>query len=316
MARGREDWTSPSTISSFGAGKVILLGEHAVVYGHHALAAPLSWGVSARGVRAQKAQLTLPKELKGAGRRLVLTAFKRASAAAGNPHVRVKLQSDLPPSMGLGSSAALAVACARLLLQAAGRPTSIKDVVRVAGQMEQVFHGRPSGIDHTCSAQGRMILFRRYPSTAEPQVRPIQSRRPIKLLVALAGVREPTQHVVAALRERGQRSPARHARLFAEIGRVVLEGARAIEAGDLEALGEAFNVNHGLLSALGLTSEPIDRMVYRLRRLGALGAKLTGAGGGGGAVIGLFREPEPSVAKLTREGVQCFGSQVGGPRAL
>src|SRR5215831_16144262 len=138
MARGREDWTSPSTISSFGAGKVILLGEHAVVYGHHALAAPLSWGVSARGIRARKAQLALPKELKGAGRRLVLTAFKRASAAAGNPHVRVKLQSDLPPSMGLGSSAALAVACARLLLQAAGRPTSIKDVVRVAGQMEQV----------------------------------------------------------------------------------------------------------------------------------------------------------------------------------
>jgi mevalonate kinase len=129
-------------------------------------------------------------------------------------------------------------------------------------------------------------------------------------------VREPTQRIIAALRERGQRWPIRHARLFAEIGRVVLEGARAIDTGDLESLGDAFNVNHGLLGALGLSSEPIDRMVHRLRALGALGAKLTGAGGSGGAVIGLFREPEPVVAQLTREGVQCFGSQVAGPRAL
>ena len=98
------------------------------------------------------------------------------------------------------------------------------------------------------------------------------------------------------------------------MGRLAAEGAKAVEAGDLEALGDAMNVNHGLLAALGLSSPALDEMVHRLRALGALGAKLTGAGGDGGAVIGLFLEPEPAVRELTRQGMRCFGSQLAGPR--
>lgn len=73
------------------------------------------------------------------------------------------------------------------------------------------------------------------------------------------------------------------------------------------------NVNHGLLAAAGLSSPSLDGLVHQLRAMGALGAKLTGAGGEGGAVVGLFYEPEPAVAKLTRLGVPCFSSQVAGP---
>jgi mevalonate kinase len=76
------------------------------------------------------------------------------------------------------------------------------------------------------------------------------------------------------------------------------------------------NVNQGLLCALGVSSGRIDAMVDRLRQMGALGAKLTGAGGDGGAVIALFREPEPAVARLNREGIRCFESQISGPRTL
>jgi mevalonate kinase len=65
-----------------------------------------------------------------------------------------------------------------------------------------------------------------------------------------------------------------------------------------------------------VSSPEIEQMVQRLRQLGALGAKLTGAGGQGGAVIGLFLEPEPAVARLTREGTRCFAAQVAGPPAL
>ena len=75
-------------------------------------------------------------------------------------------------------------------------------------------------------------------------------------------------------------------------------------------------MNQGLLAALGLSSPSIEAMVYRLKGLGALGAKLTGAGGDGGAVIGLFHEPEPAVVRLRRAGVDCFASQLAGPRAL
>lgn len=300
--------------TGFGPGKAILLGEHAVVYGYPALAGPLSRGVTARAFPSKRCQLSIPPSIRGERRRLLATAFEKAAQATGRPLVRVEVESDLPLSMGLGSSAALAVACARVLLAAARRPASCKQVARVADEMEREFHGTPSGVDHTTSAQGRLIFFRRRGKT--DQVKPVECPRPLKLLVALVGERGPTKQTVAALRARRDQWPSRYGRLFDEVGALAAEGVKAIERGDLAALGDAMNVNHGLLSALQLSSEGLDVMVHRLRRLGALGAKLTGAGGDGGAVLGLFLEPEPAVARLSREGVRCFVSQLAGPREL
>lgn len=306
----------PTTLTSFGPGKVILLGEHAAVYGYPVLAAPLSWGVTAHGTPGRRCELRIPPQVRGAGRRLLVAAFDRAASACGRPKVSVAVESDLPVSMGLGSSAALSVACARLLLQAAGKSAVAREVVRVAGEMEQEFHGRPSGVDHTCSAFGKLILFRKKPESSRASIRAIESRRPVRILVTLVGRRSPTRETVAALKERQSRWPARYQRLFREVGRVAGEGASAVAQGDVNALGDAMNVNQGLLGGLGLSSDAIDQMVHRLRRMGALGAKLTGAGGDGGAVIGLFLEPEPAMARLTREGIRCFSSHVAGPRAL
>jgi len=300
----------------FGAGKVILLGEHSVVYGYPALAGPLSYGVTASGVKARKPQLALPGTLSRAQRALLTAAFQRAARLCRSPGVKVSVESELPLSMGLGSSAAISVACSRVLLKAAGRKDSPSEVARVALEMEQEFHGTPSGVDHTTSAMQQLILYKRLPNQSSGRARVVKSPRPLKVLVALAGERSPTKKTVGALRERQTRWPARYRRLFQQIGMVATEGAKAVEAGELEALGDAMNVNQGLLAALGLSSPPLEDMVYRLRALGALGAKLTGAGGDGGAVIGLFLEPEPAVAKLLQLGVRCFTSQLAGPRAL
>src|SRR5687768_14749545 len=108
-------------VSAFGPGKVILLGEHGVVYGHPAVAAPLSWGVSAHGEAAKRCELVLGSVLSAAQRKRVKAAFDRAAALCGKPKLRIVLESDLPISMGLGSSAALSVACAKVLLEGAGR---------------------------------------------------------------------------------------------------------------------------------------------------------------------------------------------------
>ncbi|MHB8874227.1 MAG: mevalonate kinase [Myxococcaceae bacterium] len=304
----------PAPRSAFGPGKAILLGEHAVVYGYPALSGALSRGVTARATPSSRCELVVPSALHGEHRRLLERAFERAAAATGEPPVRVEVDSDLPLSMGLGSSAALAVACARVLLAAAGRPGTPERVATVALEMEREFHGTPSGVDHTTSAQGQLIHYRRKGSRSI--VRKVKSPRPLKVLVALVGERGPTKVTVAALRVRRERWPSRYRRMFEQIGTLAGEGTKAIGLGDLEALGDAMNVNHGLLSALQLSSPDLDLMVHRLRSLGALGAKLTGAGGDGGAVLGLFLEPEPAAARLSREGVRCFVSQIAGPREL
>jgi mevalonate kinase len=297
--------------TAFGPGKVLLLGEHAVVYGSTALALPLPLGVTARATPAGSCRLVLPVALRSSTRGQLRRAFAAAARAAGQPLVAVSLSSTLPMSVGLGSSAAVAVAVAGVLLRAAtGGVPSPARLATLAGRMEEVFHGTPSGVDHACSALGLPIAFRRQGPYRPPRVRPLKLRRPFELLVALAGSRRPTRTTVVLLRERQARWPERYRRLFREVGRVAEEGVRAAEAGELEALGDAMNVNHGLLGALGVSSPALDGMAGWLREAGALGAKLTGAGGDGGAVVGLFADARPAQAALRRRGVSCFRSQV------
>ncbi|MGV3620119.1 MAG: mevalonate kinase [Archangium sp.] len=298
-------------ISAFGPGKIILLGEHGVVYGHAALAGAISRGVRASAEPSNEPGLELPDDLSEGQQDALDRAFAVAAKKAKHPKVAVHVSSDLPLSMGLGSSGALSVAIARVMLEAkAGKAPSSKDVESLAFAMEKEFHGTPSGCDHTTSARGTLVLFQKGKAIE------VKSPRPLKVLVALVGPRSSTKTTVGALRERQKLWPKRYRRVFEHINSLVGEGVQAVKKGDLASLGDVMNMNQGLLSALGLTSTPIDEMVYTLRAHGALGAKLTGAGGDGGAVIGLFAEPEPAVVKLRAKGIDCFASQLAGPRAL
>ena len=294
---------------AFGPGTVILLGEHAVVYGHPALAVPLSLGVTARGTPAERCELGGLPDLTAPQRRMLDAAFDAVAAATGRPPVSITLSSSLPVSMGLGSSAALAVAVSRLLLDASGeRPTPAK-VLALALQMEEAFHGTPSGVDHTVSAHGAPLLYRRPAPGGPGRVRKVRIGARATLVLALVGPRRGTQETVAALRRRAARWPVRYGRLFTEMGRLAVEGTAALEAGDLESLGDAMNVNHGLLAAAGVSSAALDTAVDTLRRAGALGAKLTGAGGDGGAVVALFRKP-PAAGLLEQAGLAVLTSEL------
>ena len=297
-------------------GKVILLGEHAVVYGVPALAAGIERGAEARAeARAPGARSRLAIEgwgsvEQGGDDSDLARAFGEllASSGVGTPF-EVTARSDLPPASGLGCSAALGVAIGRALGEAAGAPLSLDESIDRAMAWERVFHGNPSGVDATVSARGGCVYFTRGEPACEVFV-----RDPLVLAIGHTGVGSSTKTMVEAVARLKERRPELVAKSLEAI-RVLVRNARlAIEEGDLVAVGQLMDLNQMLLSGLLLSTTEIEQLCAVARARGALGAKLTG-GGGGGCVIALCRErPDEVLAGWKEAGYEGFASQVS-PRA-
>jgi mevalonate kinase len=278
-----------------GRGKVILLGEHAVVHGHPALAAALSLGVEIEATPAAADSLEVPAWGLSAGLHPAVAAVKAAIGVTAP--VALTGTASVPARAGLGSSAALAVATARALgapepspaggawtggapgpsegAATAARRESI-DVETAAMAAERVFHVNPSGIDVALAARGGVGLFRRGVG-----LEPVAAAR-FRLAVGLSGEPRSTAELVAAVAARRAAHTAVVDQVLARLGELALAGAAAL--GDLPALGTLFDEAHAKLRVLGVSTPRLDELCARARDAGALGAKLTGAGGGGAVI--------------------------------
>jgi mevalonate kinase len=197
----------------------------------------------------------------------------------------------------------MAVAIARSVAARTG--ASEDDVLAAAAAAEAVFHKTPSGIDTAAASRGGVGRFDR---SAGWQAIPVS--RPIELCVGLSGRVRQTGDLVSGVAQLCERVPVAR-RLIDTLGDVARAGMDALANGDEIALGHQFNMAHGLLSGLGVSSAELDALVRAARGAGALGAKLTGAGGGG-AVIALAPDRAEEVLKSWRA-MGCYGflTQVG-----
>jgi len=268
--------------SGIGHAKVILVGEHAVVYGHPALAAGLSVAIRAEA-RKGSGRLRVPAwgleatvgDDSQVGR--ALAAIVRRLEA---PPLDFELDAQFPSRAGLGSSAAVAVAVARAAAGACAHDVGDVEIDAAVDQAEAIFHGNPSGIDAAAAKRGGAGRF-----TRAAGWQPVVVRQEIRLCVGLSGRQRDTATQVAAVARLRDRLSVTDD-ILATLGKLADEAAGALGKGDVDGLGRTFDAAHGLLSALRVSSPELDALVQTARAAGAIGAKLTGAGGGG-AVIAL-----------------------------
>lgn len=328
-ARGAVDAEADSQERGCGHGKVILLGEHAVVYGSHALAAPVPLAVRASVQESRSGHVDLMIPRWGMEYRLHpdtahRNAFQRALLSVLDElelrerSMTIEVFPSVPRAMGLGGSAAMAVAIIRALDLRFGLGLNDEQVNRLAFTCEQFVHGTPSGIDNTVATYGSMLLYQRgeigqAPSDAcRASVRMISPPKPIPLVIGISGKESLTAQTVASVRRAWSQNPALYTRIFQAIDQLTLQSVRAVEQGDMEALGELMNICHGQLNALRVSSWELEELVQVAREHGALGAKLTG-GGGGGSVIALCPTDPGRVVQAMRDaGYQAMEAQIGG----
>lgn len=285
--------------------KIILFGEHFVVYDKPAIVIAINRRAYVTAKPRANGEILIKSEnmevsgifsldgryqpIEGglaAERKLkpiYAIAVSLLSMSGENVGFEIHVDSRIPVAAGLGSSAAVAVASAAALGKLLGVDLSKEEIFRLAFESEKIVHGNPSGVDPAISTYGGILAYRR-----SMGIERLNVDADMPLVVGDTGIERVTGEMVSRVSKMRERYPSIVDRIMDAAGNLATLGVNALRSGDLETLGELMNINHALLYAIGVSSDEIERLVHAARRAGALGAKLTGAGGGG-CIIALSR---------------------------
>lgn len=308
-------------------GKVILLGEHAVVYGEPAIATAIDLRTRVRATRRAAGSGTIVNgyPLTPAYHTHLVHALDVAAEAIGAPlaDVAFETESRIPSAAGLGSSAALTTATLAAVLALAGATKDEEHLARLAYEVEwRAQGGRGSPTDTSTVAHGRAVLVDR-----DARERLLWTVKRGERTWHLHHLDAPAVSIVIGnTQERGRTTDqvAKVAKLVAksgfakeivkDVGKSTRDGIDALRAGDWPRLGRAMDRAHNSLTTLGVSTPRLDQFCETARKAGALGAKLTGSGGGG-SMIALAKDPERVAAALAKHRAQTFVVALGAEGA-
>ena len=297
---------------SSAPGKIILFGEHAVVYGRPALAVPVTqvhadvevtdtdsagiW-IDAPDIDLHAELNTLPSDHPIAA---VIHNLFFLSRVSPFPTINIKITSTIPVASGLGSGAAVTVALTRALSTHINYAMTDEQVNAFAYEIEKLHHGTPSGIDNTVITYAKPVYF-----VKGQAIETFKVGQPFTIVIGDTGVSAPTKESVGDVRKLWEADKTKWESVFDKVGELVKEARNSIESGKTKELGMLMNQNHTVLQELTVSSPELDKLVSAARTAGALGAKLSG-GGRGGNMIALV---EPSQAEAVAQSLLDAGAK-------
>lgn len=278
----------------YSHSKLILTGEHGVVYGKPAIAIPFPLKVKCitknydGGIRFESSIYTgstddMPVKLRGLS--LVL---EEALTILNKPHkgLLINIYSEIPIGRGLGSSASIATAIVRGIFSFYGQKLTKEQLFYLVNIGERYAHGNPSGIDMEVVSSEEAIYFKK-----DKKVQYIKSAKPFYIVVGDSGKIGDTRNAVENVHHRSLLNPHKMESHIDEMGKLVEKSKDAFLAGNMDLLGELLNSNQEILENMGVSDESLEMLIKTARKNGALGAKLTG-GGLGGCIIALSNNLE------------------------
>jgi mevalonate kinase len=288
--------------------KAIITGEHFVVHGAWALAAALP-----RRVRVEVVESAHPTVVSNRmpstgtlGRPILGVVESMAKEFSFSPNLSVSVISDVPEGAGLGSSASTMVATASAVARFHSLDLQPPDIFRYSMVGEKEVHGRPSGVDAAACTFGGVVLFK---PGSTPRAISLKGQR--SLIVAFSGRKRRTKHQIRRVAEVKDTLPSFFGSLTEAASEVSLMAAEKLAGGEMRSLGRMMSFNHAVLSTIGVSNRPLDRLVDLALSLGAYGAKLTGAGGGGSIVaVAPGRKEKSIVSGLTERGFEAFRADI------
>jgi mevalonate kinase len=296
-------------VKASAPGKMILFGEHSVVYRGPAVVLAIDRRANVYARKRDDSKIYIDADNLGFSgyfdgdeyTPVRGQAWRGRNLGALNISVRktleylgveggasIKVRSMIPIAVGLGSSAAICVATVAAIERLYDGGLKQEEISKIAFEGETIIHGRPSGVDNNVSTFGGVMSYDR-----EEGIKRHELSIDLPFIIGNTRKKRSTKKMVEGVAALKKRNPTVMDEVIDSMSEISRKGLEALMANDPYQIGDLMNLNHGLLAGIGVSTMKLEILIHTARRNGALGAKLTGAGGGG-CMIALAEEPDLS----------------------
>jgi mevalonate kinase len=303
-------------VEASAPGKMILFGEHSVVYGKQAVVLAIDRRAKVHAERRSDSKIFIDADNLGfsgyfendtyypvrgkvwRGRNLAalnVSARKTIDYIGEKGGVNLKVRSMIPIAVGLGSSAAICVATVSAVEKLFDSRLKKKEISNIAFEGETIIHGKPSGVDNNISTFAGIMSYDK-----ENGIKRHKLNHDIPFIIGNSKKKRSTKKMVEIVAALKKRNPNEIDKILDSMDLIAKSGLNALLKAELKKMGDLMNLNHGFLSSIGVSTMKLEILCHTSRNNGAWGAKLTGAGGGG-CMIALSEESNiPKIERAIR----------------